>query len=288
VSTVPQRQDLLEEWFRDRLAPLFARHRELAQDSIRRKAGALRESVIAALSAKAGNLAPAVATATGRFQDAEKRLREAAAQMEEARRFLLDKTDEVRALPGIAIKRGVEAILKGWKGGTNSGVEAAQFAGTAINRLAAEAASQMSGRLGNLAHELDSALQHAAIALGRNGSASDGSLEECVRELPRFEAAWPALRIRAPWFRSINGLMRWWLARTLKHQLDGRVDAAFTNYARSLEVWVRHTLAQLQRQFEARADGYGAQLARLTDRKSIPAEDRARMERDLAELAALT
>jgi hypothetical protein len=82
--------------------------------------------------------------------------------------------------------------------------------------------------------------------------------------------------------------MRWWLARTLKHQLDGRVDAAFTNYARSLEVWVRHTLAQLQRQFEARADGYRAQLARLTDRKSIPAEDRARMERDLAELAALT
>ncbi len=118
VSTVPGYEELLESWFRDELAPLCSRHCELAEQSVRRKAGALREAVLAALRSKLGRPASSTPADPARLQDIERKLREAAGTIEEARRFCLSTTDEVRSLGLIAIERAAAAAARSWNGGS--------------------------------------------------------------------------------------------------------------------------------------------------------------------------
>ena len=52
VSIKGEYTTLLEEWFEHEIQPLCDRHQELAQQSVRRKTGALREAVEAALKVR--------------------------------------------------------------------------------------------------------------------------------------------------------------------------------------------------------------------------------------------
>jgi hypothetical protein len=115
----------------------------------------------------------------------------------------------------------------------------------------------------------------------------DDQLEDCVREMPRFEAALPEMDIAPPWFRSFRGMTRPWVTRTLKSRVSAGLQTGFTTYGRALDMWVRRVLTELQRRFDSRADGHRAQLARLMNRKALSAKDRAPMERHLAELEGL-
>jgi GTP-binding protein EngB required for normal cell division len=286
VSTVAQEEKLLEDWFRHHLAPLFGRHRELAQQSIRRKAGALRESVMAALRSKLGAAGKTAAPRTP-FEEVERRLRTAAGEIEGARRFCLSATDDARALGEIALQRSVETILESWKGRGSALPAGTELIRHAAERLAAEAASRISGHLTTLAQHLQSALALATEALHGQSPMQDDQLEDCVREMPRFEAALPEMDIAPPWFRSFRGMTRPWVTRTLKSRVSAGLQTGFTTYGRALDMWVRRVLTELQRRFDSRADGHRAQLARLMNRKALSAKDRAPMERHLAELEGL-
>ena len=105
--------------------------------------------------------------------------------------------------------------------------------------------------------------------------------------MPRFEAALPEVDIARPWFHSIRGLTQFWVARTLRHSVASGLQAGFANYGRALEAWVLRVLSNLQRRFDSRADGHRAQLARLMNRTSLSADERATLEGHLAELESL-
>jgi len=287
VSTVGQDEELLENWFRDHMAPLFGRHRELVEQSIRRKAGALRESVTAALRSKLGTAGTAAPAITSSLEEIERRLRTAAGEIEDARRLCLAATDDVRSLNGIALQRSVQAIVESWDGESSAPLSGTGMIRHATERLAAEATSRISGRLTTLTQHLQSALALATEALYDQSSAQDDQLEESVREMPRFEAALPEVDIARPWFHSIRGLTQFWVARTLRHSVASGLQAGFANYGRALEAWVLRVLSNLQRRFDSRADGHRAQLARLMNRTSLSADERATLEGHLAELESL-
>ena len=287
VSTVGRDEALLEDWFRDHMAPLFGRHRELAHESIRRKAGALREVVIAALRSKLGVAETAAQAIPIPLEEIERKLRTAAGEIEETRQFCLVAIDDVRALNEIALHRSVQVIMGSW-----DGQETALPSGTgtilnATERLAAEAGLQISRRLTTLAQHLESALALANEALSDKSSKQDDQLEDRVREMPRFEATLPQMDIAPPWFHSFQGMTRAWMVRKLRRTTSSGLQTGFTNYRRALETWVRRVLAELQMRFDSRADGHRAQLARLMNRKSLPVEERARMKRHLEELEGL-
>ena len=52
VSVLPSCREMLDEWFENHILPLYARSQELRAASLRRKIGALRDSVTAALEAR--------------------------------------------------------------------------------------------------------------------------------------------------------------------------------------------------------------------------------------------
>ena len=287
VSTVAQDEELLDDWFHLHMAPLFGRHRELALQSIQRKAGALREGVMAALRSKlgvAGTTAPAV---TIPLEEIERRLRTAAGEIEEVRRYCLAATDEVRSLNEIAIHRSVQAITGRWDAQRTAPGSGTGIVRHAAEKLAAEAASQIAGRLTTLAQHLQSALTLATEALDDQSPVQDDRLEECVREMPRFEAALPEIDIAPPWFNSFRGIARRWVTGILSRSVSSGLQTGFTNYGRALETWVRRVLIELQRRFDARADSHRAQLTRLLKRRALPAEERAAIEGHLAELENL-
>ena len=287
VSTVAHDAELLEDWFQHHMAPLFGRHRELVQQSIRRKAGALREAVMAALRSKLGTAGVTAPASTIPLEEIERRLRTAAGEIEEARIFCLRATDEVRSLNEIALQRSAQAIVESWDGQRTTPPSGTGIIRHATERLAAEAASQISGRLTTLVQHLQSALALASEALQDQSSVQDDQLENCVREMPRFEVALPEMDIAPPWFQLFRGMTRPWVTRAVKRSASSELQTGFTNYGRALEAWVRRVLIELQRRFDARADGHRALLARRVNRRALSAEERATMERHLAELDGL-
>ncbi len=283
VSTIGSDEELLKDWFSHKLAPLFGRHQELALDSIRRKTGALQEAVTAALRLKLGSGAAGAPPATP-FEEVERRLRTAAGEIEETRRFCIGATDDIRSLHEIAHERSVNAVLESWNSPESGSSLTSDAIGRAVGRLAAEATSQISGRLAGLADDLNAALALAAEVLRDTSVSLHETLQDCVREMPRFEAAIPEISIARPWFLPVRGIARVWLARKLGGEVTAGLEIGFVNYGRALEAWIRRVLGALQERFDARADAYRAQLARLIERKSLSQAQRAQLEGHLAEL----
>jgi GTP-binding protein EngB required for normal cell division len=279
VSTVGAEEQLLERWFTEHLDPLAERHAELARESLRRKALMLRESVIAALRSKLGR--PDVdAPARAQWSEAERMLREAAAGIEATRRYCHSALGDARAAAAAVLAQSIPLVIDDW-----SDTSATAVVRGVAERLAAESAARIADRLRETAQQLQTALTVAAAALEARDSLADESLDRVVREMPRFEAAFPEIAIPRPWFHAIGIFARSWLAGRLG-VLREALEASFRNHERALEAWTARVLAAIQTQFDTRADAYRAQLSRLLSRKSnAPSpEDRAGIERDLAEL----
>lgn len=275
VSTRPGHEELLESWFRQHLAPLEGRHRELVRESIGRKALALGHRVAAALRTALGGEAAAVDRA--RLAEVEQRLRDAAGGMEEARRALLEATDRLRLLETAVIEQAAARLIAG---------ERSVSLGDIAGELAARAAAALADRLRNLARDLESALRLAAEVLGGDPTAAESLLEPVVREMPRFEAALGQIDLRPPWFRFAGGAARAWMASRIRRVAAERLRGSFNAYGRVLERWVRQTLAELQNRFEQEADAYRAQILRLERRQERAPEQRETIARALEELEA--
>lgn len=280
VSSVSGHRHLLEDWFQNQLAPLYARHRELVEESVRRKAGALRDAVLSALRSKLSGQPGAPSEELSRLEEAEKRLRAAAASIEETRQYCFSATDRIRSQGPAAIRKAAAVIAQMGVAGKESVGDTT--VSSIIEEVATEASSQVSGRLSSLAEKLESALQLAAEILG--GDAKQEALTGCVREMPRFEAALPCIAVRPPRFPMPAQYAQQWIERTIRKSAGAEIDASFVQYGRALQAWTQQVLGALQSEFETRADAYRAQLARLAAATAISPAERVRIESDIARL----
>lgn len=285
VSTLPGRETLLEDWFHSELEPLYQRHGELSQSSLRRKVGALREAVIAALRSKLGSSTLASASDGTRLVEIESRLRQAAGSQQEVRRFCHSAIEEVRMLGGIALEKAATSLAESWRR-SRAFPESRNLVLETLCEVAADAASQISRPLRLLAERFESALTLAAAELG--GESGEDSLEDCLREMPRFEISLPEIDGNASWYFIFGALLRPWLEWGLKRRIQPQVDEAFVRYARSLESWSSRALSLLQSRFDTRADNYRAQLTRLTSTQRVSPEERERISSDIACLVDFT
>jgi len=280
VSSVRQEDASLEEWFQRELAPLLDRQHELARESVRRKAGSLREAVSAALRAKLGTAGKSASRQV--LEQAERSLRTAAGRIEEVRRLCLSKTDAMRLLPQTAAAQAIAS----WNGHRHS--EANEPSATLIRAAAESAASHASADLAqhllDLAARLQEALSLAEKVLPDNQPPTSESLEKCVREIPRFELALAEIPLQPPWYCLTPAIGRAWLARRLLASAGPRLESAFTVYSRTLAAWSSEVLAELQRRFDERAGVYRAQLGRLSAHGETPPEELERARTDLVEL----
>jgi len=116
-----------------------------------------------------------------------------------------------------------------------------------------------------LAGGLAEALTKAAIALEARDATTEEELASVVKEMPRFDMGTLDVKLQ-PDFWTVLGkkLTKRRVMNKLQREIGSTITEAFHSYGRLLESWSRRTLEELRRQFEAHADGYRAQLERLT------------------------
>ncbi len=274
VSTAPSHAQLLEQWFSAEIAPLYARHRQLAQESSRRKSAALRAAVAAALQAKLNGSGTGSALSEQELLTLERDLRDSAAKLEQARGSCLSASDEIRGLTPFALDEAADALLVVW----STAAVAQSIAETASK------ASQVYTHLQELARALAEALQRTGKALGSNDAPPEEELLHAVHEMPRFDLPPMNGDFHRPWIRRPRMLARKGIHTMLRLTLEEPLSQAFATHARLVEAWARGALGELQLRFDSVADAYRAQLARLMPQGAATTEERQAILNDLIRL----
>jgi hypothetical protein len=87
------------------------------------------------------------------------------------------------------------------------------------------------------------------------------------------------------WVNVWQRLARRRIESRLRARIGHTVTEAFSSYGRMLEAWTRRMLAELQRRFDAHADGYRAHLDRITAQGGATPLEKETIQRDLDILA---
>ena len=278
---------LLDEWFHGEIEPLYAKYRELAQDSIRRKIGALRESVEAALRVQL-ELSEKGAKQDGqRLQSAETQLRQAAGKFEEVNSFCLNASDTIHGWGDVAISRAATAVAEQWFNNEATVANIGELVARSLAETAAVGANQVFEKVRVFAQMLAEALVNAARALEVNVPPAEEELTSVVKEMPRLDPGPLKVELRKGLLAVLGkGLTEPRIRRKLKEQIGAGVDEAFQRYGKMLELWIRKTMAELQRCFDSYADTYRAQLERLSTTRAPGAVEAEAIRRDLSALSA--
>jgi len=284
VSIVGSHAELLEDWFAGEIQPMCLKHEDLAQQSVRRKAGALRDSVEAALGAR---LAKTGASSTRRsvLLDAEASLRKAAGQFNDTLRRRLEASDRASGMAPLIFERAGAVLVDLWSAGSAGDGPARAVLDRVATETVAELGNQAFEDLGALAASLTRALEKASYVLKANEVPSESEMKAPLKEMPRLDLGTLTFRLRPPWFLFWKSMSRRSVARSLERASGRRVGEALSTYGRLLETWSRKVVEELQTRFDAHADAYRAQLARLVEDSSISPEEQKAARRDLVELA---
>lgn len=283
VSVAATHAGLLESWRREHLEPVLQRHRELARESLWRKAAALRESVAAVLRSRAEGAVAAAPRAS--LEQADDALRKAAARIESARKELYASADALRA----QTRRVTALTLEAMANGDGSRAPEAWARALRESAIAAceEAAAEVRGLLEQVCAELARAVAEAR-RLMRPGSEPEGPGLACdeIRGLPMPQLDALPASLAMPALAGLPWAGRWIAREAVERQAGAAVYRMLEAYSRSLETWGLRQLEQLQQRFDAEAGVFRAEIARLLSAGGMEPERRQRLEGWLRELEA--
>lgn len=266
VSVASGHTALTEQWSTNELAPRQARHRELAASALRRKIGALREAVVAALAIRTG-AAPAASKPLTPGDAAA--LGPARAAIETAHRALYDLAYATTP-PAASVLAMVADALATAPADSPFPEAVARELGRAAARLGAAFDTQLRATR-------DTAASALASVTGDNREAA--ALPQPAAR-PLFDPAplLGAARLTLAWRRWPASFARRAALRShLSSQLAGPLDDAFRAYARTLVGWSGRYLDELAAQFNAQAGFAETQSAA----PHAPPEATTAMRRDL-------
>ena len=283
VSVRSSDVDLLEQWLGREIFPLYERHRQLTEESLRRKIGALRESVQAGLRMRLEPAPSKSASIEMDFAGIEARLRNAAGRFADARKTCMEMTREIEtfATPGLA--RAAFHLVDKWT--HQEAISADVIIRGALSKIATAQASLVAGVVSDVARDLTGTLQDTSRDLGFSDDRDDDNSTSLVNGMPRLDlVSWsvhiaPSFRLKVSRRMEVRGV-----ERRLREQIGALVKQGFYNFGRILDAWARRTLDELQLRFETRADKYRAHMLRLGDGRAISEGERASLRRDLEEL----
>jgi len=286
VSTRGEHAGLLEGWFEREIQPLCGRHQELTQQSVRRKIGALRDAVEAALKVRLEIAEKGPKEDKEHLRATETQLRRATGKFEDVSSFCLRASDEIRELGWIALSRAAVEITHQWFSKDAKEEDTRDIVLRNLTGTAAEGATQMFNKIHGLAQDLSRALASTAGALEVKDVPRDEDLTSVVKEVPQFDTGPLEVDIARDFFNVFGkAFVRRRMEKKLREQIGSNVDEAFERYGRMLGSWSRRTLAELHRQFDAHADAYRAQMERLTGTGGTGPEEIGALRRDLETLS---
>lgn len=268
VSVQPDFTHLLDEWFANELAPLYECHRELTKDSLRRKIGALKDSVAGALRSRLDRAVHPRSPATlpvPEVAEAENELRRVTGRFEEARQLWFRDTLELRDYGPKFLEEAATRIVEGWRAQAIPSAINGQTFEAMATAIAAEKAAGIRVMFEDLARDLGDSLRRVSNLLGEDSTDVAEELKGVVKEMPRIDIGSSELELRRPWIAHFGtGLATRRIVGILRERVGERVNQAFATFGSMLDAWSKRTLAELQLRFNSYADALRAKLALLS------------------------
>ncbi len=267
VSTESNHARLTDAWFQQQILPLYLKHQDLARQSVRRKIGALREAVTAALKIRielSGKEQQKEGKDRNHLKTIETRLRKATGKVEETRSACFQVTDQVRDLAPLAIRRAAAAVVDQWSKKETPTVSVEDLAISSMSEVGAYEGTQISEAIGALAAMMAGALEEAGRVMDFGDLPDESELKAVIKEMPRLDLGGLDFTLKPVSFRFLGkAFMRWRLEGWLQEAVEPQLKEAFESYGRLLESWVRRRVAELQRRFDEHADAIRARIAQL-------------------------
>jgi GTP-binding protein EngB required for normal cell division len=286
ISALTSNRTALDEWFQAEILPLYERCRELKSASVRRKIGALRESVVAALTMQVRRSRGLSRGDHEKIRHIEASLRKATGRIMETR-SRLDR--EIRALAGaseLLLERATLRLTEKWAENAKSSGDDLVVLESLLSDVHQQAMFYHQ-EIEGLARDLYSELQSASKALGLPNGPPEQEFLSVIRAMPVFDFA-PARDLHLsslPWRRLFGkAALRASVRRSVTSRLEKPLAETLSIYSGVLREWCSTVLKVIEKQFGALADGYRAQAARAQDAGTLSNEETAVLLGELREL----
>jgi GTP-binding protein EngB required for normal cell division len=289
VSTIGPDEALLTQWFEREIAPLWDRHRTLAEASLRRKTAHLRESVVAVLEtllAKERGV-PVNGKRGADAKAAGQILNTADQTIRQTRNRLVDWTADQPALIEVILRDAARSIasLGGHATDTREGP---------LFQVIQDVLTQRSQMAYQFLRELQQTFVSTLEALRQTAplaEADPAALRDLVfggLPVPELSLLRGKCRVSRPWWGSFFPPGAVWRARrSLEKQLAPALRELVELYDRQLHAWLRGAAGQLIDQYEAQAEVFREQVRRLSTDRDGPgksAEARVALTADIKDL----
>jgi GTP-binding protein EngB required for normal cell division len=285
VSALPSHRASLDGWFVERIAPLCEKSREMKAASLKRKIGALRESVVAGLQARLERGHDEGDSGGERVRAVEARLRASTGRIEEMRAVCERGCVRILEQREDALLQAAARLLEARPAGTQSASTELSEALTAfVHHKVREIHEQLRAVALSVANELSA----AALDLRVPAPAAREEFDSVLRDTPVFDFEASSQRLpRAPIARLLGkSAERHRVARRLAAQLGDEWERSLRIYFALLRSWSEGAIGELKRRFNSYAEAYRAHAERSLDGTQLTAEEERAIVSDLEALGA--
>jgi len=289
VSVMAGSKDLVAQWFEAEIAPLYSQRQELKLRSIRRKLGALRQSVEMALRTRLRRKDQISPKKLEQLRVVESELRQASGRLEEMKKIARGVANDVEYSSTPTLRFAVATLVEAW---SKQGAGDEAVPGIVRNALIGtvqEQTESLRRRMDAMAHKLHETLRATSKVLEVEDVPAEQEFVGVVREMPAFDPGELNIHLTRPFLFSLLGekVSRSIVTKRLSSMIGGQLTKSLSTYHALLCDWSERTLGQIQRRFDAYANGYRAQVERLVGDHVSPAEQESTIRRDLEGLEGI-
>jgi GTP-binding protein EngB required for normal cell division len=288
VSALPSHRALLDRWFKNEIQPLYARCQDLRSASLKRKVGALRESVAASLKVRLRKAAGEAALSPEQIREVEATLRVATGKLEALWEGTEPELERIFGNLREPLEKASAAVVAFWSEKSAPQTAAGVVARSTMVESIQERVHAWKDRVNTLARDLSADLRSSALALDISDVPPESEFLSLVRDLPVFDAPTIDLHIARPTVALLLGkrFAKGQVARVLEAQVKAPLTAAMETYTGLLNKWTERVLKQFKSCFDSYADGYRAQAERILGGHALSTEEEAQIHQALQLLGA--
>jgi GTP-binding protein EngB required for normal cell division len=288
VSTVASSRGMLDDWFEHEITPLYARSQELRAASLRRKIGALRDSVMAALQARLNRRQQASTGTDQEARTAEETLRKATGIIAEMRSVSTRYAEDAANTVWDAVVESAKRLIEAWSQTSSETVVPGELVGQSLRGFVQAQVGKLQREITALAVQLRSDLQECAADLGMSDAPSEDEFQSVVRGSPVFELPTFGMKVSRPSLAGLFGrkAAEQSVAKQISRQLPESFHAGIESYWQSVKAWSASVIGQLSKRFESYAENYRAQAEATLGGREVTREELDGIAESLASMKA--
>jgi GTP-binding protein EngB required for normal cell division len=281
VSSLPERTILLDHFFEGELLPRFNQARALRNASISRKIGALRDSIIAALTAILDQTKRRGPDGPTDVHDLEEQLRLITGEVGEQRTTLDHAFFRFAETPQTIISEAADSTVAWMLEKNKTRATALQLSEWLHDAVWKETGRRIE-EARTVCQRAIFTLQTVAQEMGRTDVPSPDEVEGLLRDVPRFELANLPENINlSSWMFLGSRFLRYKVRAHLQQSVGDLVKRELHLYAQALTQWSNQFASKMVLLVGSYADAYRAQLHRIAG-TSNDSVDVPQLERDLS------